>query len=275
MAMKLGVIVNEERDAAMEFADRLVGAAVDRGLAALTEGEEVPGDDWQGEQFDVVVAVGGDGTVLRAVQRALELDVPVLGFNLGTVGFLAEAEPDQLETVLDRLAEGSVRVVPKMTLEATTSEGVVGFGVNDVVIEKIESQRLVALDVAIDDEYFLTYRADGVVIATPTGSTAYTFSAGGPLIDPEIEAIAVSAVAPHSLFDRTVVLAPTARIRCTVTADRPVQASVDGRELGILDAGSWVDVARSSRRVGFVTFDHESFPRRVRDRLGLGQGHAR
>lgn len=271
--MKLGVIVNEERSGAMAFADRLVAAARARALEVLTEGEDVPGDDWQGEQVDVVVAVGGDGTVLRAVQRALDLDVPVLGFNLGTVGFLAEAEPEELEEALERLAAGRVRILPRMTLEATTSEGAVGIGVNDVVIEKIESQRLVALDVAIDGEDFLTYRADGVVIATPTGSTAYTFSAGGPLIDPEVEAIAVSAVAPHSLFDRTIVLAAGARIRCTVTADREVQASVDGRELGTLAAGSWVEVARCSRSVGFVTFDHESFPRRVRDRLGLGPGH--
>ncbi len=268
--MKLGVIVNEERPAALAFADRLLTAAGRRGLAVVTEGEAVPGDDWRGEQVDVVIAVGGDGTVLRATQRALELDVPVLGFNLGTVGFLAEAEPEDLESVLDRLAEGAIRVIPRMTLEATTSEGVVGYGVNDVVIEKIESQRLVALDVTIDGSEFLTYRADGVVIATPTGSTAYSFSAGGPLIDPEIEAIAVTAVAPHALFDRTIVLAPSARLRCRVVADRPVQVSVDGRALGHLGADGWVDVRRASRVVGFVTFDHETFPRRVRDRLGLG-----
>ncbi len=268
--MKLGVIVNEERPAALAFAERLVDAARRRGLGVVAEGEDVPGDDWEGEQVDLVVAVGGDGTVLRAAQRALDFEVPVFGFNLGTVGFLAEAEPEDLEPVLDRIASGEVRVMPRMTLEATTSQGTVGYGVNDVVIEKIESQRLVALDVVIDGTDFLTYRADGVVIATPTGSTAYSFSAGGPLIDPEIEAIAVTAVAPHALFDRTIVLSPTARIRCTVIADRPVQASVDGRELGHLGAGGWVDVRRGSRSVGFVTFDHETFPRRVRDRLGLG-----
>jgi NAD+ kinase len=226
---------------------------------AVVEGEEAP---------ELVLAVGGDGTVLAAAQRALAHDVPLLGFNLGTMGFLAEAEPEDMEWVLERLMSGDYEVTERMTIRASVA-GQTATGVNDVVVEKVDSQRLIHLDVAVDGERFVTYRADGLIVATPTGSTAYSFSARGPLIDPLLNAMTLTPVAAHSLFDRTLVLPPSSRLSIVVLRDRPVKVTVDKIDMGHLTAGLTVDIEQGERPVRFVRFGQRSFTRLVRDKFGL------
>jgi NAD+ kinase len=212
--------------------------------------------------------VGGDGTVLAAAQRALAHDVPVLGFNLGTMGFLAEAEPEDLEWVLERLLAGDYDVAERMTIRATVS-GQTATGVNDVVVEKVDSQRLIHLDVAVNGERFVTYRADGLIVATPTGSTAYSFSARGPLVDPELNAMILTPVAAHSLFDRTLVLPARSRLSIVVQRDRPVKVTVDKIDMGHLTAGLTVDIEQGERPARFVRFGQRSFPGLVKEKFGL------
>lgn len=268
--MKLGIVINTNRPEPAEFSRRLIEAAIARGhtvvgdeSTAMLLGREI--DDGVPE---VVVASGGDGTVLAAVQRALTLDVPVLAFNLGSIGFLADAEPDDLGLVLDALGAGLLIERRRMTIRSVI-DGADAVGINDVVVEKIESQRLVRLEVRINEEPFLEYRADGLVVATSTGSTAYNFSAGGPLVDPEVEALMLTPVAPHSLFNRTLVLPTTARIRITVTADRPVRVSIDGVESGTLQREGHVDVFCDNRSVRFLTLNPSSFPATVKRKFRL------
>ena len=269
--MKLGVIIHASRSAPADFARRLVEAAEAGGHTVV--GDEstarLLGRSVEVGDPEVIVASGGDGTVLAAVQRALTLDVPVLAFNLGTIGFLADAEPDDLARVLDALGSGRLIERRRMTIRAVLDNGALGVGINDVVVEKIESQRLVALEVSIDEEPFLVYRADGLVVATSTGSTAYNFSAGGPLVDPAVEALLLTPVAPHSLFNRTMVMPTTARIRISVTADRPVRVSIDGVETGSLNQGGHVDVFCDGRSVRFLTLDPASFPATVKRKFRL------
>jgi NAD+ kinase len=269
--MKLGIVINTNRPEPADFARRLI-------LEAEARGHTVVGDaataNILGREIDVgdpevIVASGGDGTVLAAVQRALTLDVPVLAFNLGTIGFLADAEPEDLGLVLDALGSGRLIERRRMTIRARISDGKEAVGINDVVAEKIESQRLVSLEVAINQEPFLEYRADGLVIATSTGSTAYNFSAGGPLVDPEVEALLLTPVAPHSLFNRTLVLPTSARIRILVTADRPVRVSIDGAEAGTLVREGYVDVFCDDRCVRFLTLNQASFPATVKRKFRL------
>jgi NAD+ kinase len=247
MTLRLGLNVNRARREAAEFADRLTAECRRHGITTVTLDEECP--------VDIAVAVGGDGTVLETARLALAREVGLLGFNLGTIGFLAEV----------------YRVEKRMTLQAAIP-GLgreLEVGVNDVVVEKIESQRLVVLDVEVDGESFLAYRADGIVIATPTGSTAYAFSAGGPLVDPSLECLLVTPVAPHSLFNRSLVLPPGVSVRVKVADDRPVRVSVDGREIGEVHEGGAIDITRGPTPVGFVRFDAEGFPGRVTRKFGL------
>ncbi len=266
--MRLGLVVNRHRAEAVEFEARFEKAAAAFGCETLALDQESPSTPPDWAEVDAVVAIGGDGTVLNATRRAMLTDTPVLGINLGTLGFLAEAEPEQLDEVLAALTSGEYTIEERNTIQATIGD-VSEPGLNDVVVEKIDSQRLVVLDVEVNGERFLTYRADGIVVATSTGSTAYGFSAGGPLIDPRVETLLVTPVAPHSLFDRSLVMPPDSRIVITVTDDRPVRVSVDGREIGSLHEGESVEIGPAERRARFIRLSNEGFATRVTRKFAL------
>ena len=255
--MKIALEVRAGRPAATEFAEKLQAKAEGLGGSVVTDTPP-----------DLVVAVGGDGTMLAAVRRSLVWDVPVLGFNLGTLGFLAGAEPDDLDQVMERLATGDFDVEERTTVEAEVG-GVLATGVNDVVVEKVDSTRLVSLDVAIDGEPFVSYRSDGLVVATPTGSTAYSFSAGGPLIDPRVQALVMTPVASHSLFDKPMVLPDSSTIEVTVSRDRLVKVNVDKTDLGEQGEGEIVRIRRGQRPARFIRIDSHPFPMVVKEKFDL------
>lgn len=256
----LRLVVSSQPEAA-DWAERFAGAASARGVHVhVGSGGEAP---------DLVVAVGGDGTVLKAAQLAVSMGVPVVGINLGTIGFLAEAEPDEMEETLSALIEGRYRIEERNTIEVRLPDGTTALGINDVVVEKIDSQRLVVLDVDVDGEPFLRHRVDGLVIATSTGSTAYSFSAGGPLLDPRVPAILVTPVAPHSLFDRTLVIPSDSTIEVTVADDRSVRVSADGREVGSMAEGDRATIGPGPTRAQFVRMREEGFPGRVTRKFRL------
>jgi NAD+ kinase len=269
--MKVGLVIHVGRPEPAAFARKFCEAVEEAGhqvvgneITASLLGRPVdPGDP------EIVVATGGDGTVLAAVRQALALDVPVLAFNLGTIGFLADAEPSDIDRVVEAVTAGQLIERQRMTIVAQLENGTSMVGINDVVVEKIESQRLVSLAVAVDGEDFLTYRADGLVSATSTGSTAYTFSAGGPLVDPAVEALLLTPVAAHSLFDRTLVLSPKSVITIRVATDRPVRVSVDGLEAGTLKHGEAVEVSRGDRAVRFASLEQHPFPATVKRKFRL------
>lgn len=256
--MRFSLEVRAGRPAAESFASSLRDLIRESG-GKVVEAEEEP---------DVVVAVGGDGTMLAAVRRALIWDVPVLGFNLGTLGFLAEAEPEEAKQAVHRLIAGDFGTQSRMTVMARAGS-VSATGVNDVVVEKVDSTRLVGLDVNVDGTHFATYQADGLVIATPTGSTAYSFSAGGPLIDPGVDALVMTPVAAHSLFDRSIVLPSDVEITLTVSRDRLVKATVDKVGLKQLGHEETVVITRGERPARFVMFGDRPFTGVIRGKFGL------
>lgn len=269
--MKLGLVVHNGQAEVVDFARRLVDVAAGVGVDVVADARTAeivdPGSLVEGSP-DVVVAVGGDGTMLAAVQVALEESVPVFGFNLGTIGFLTETEPDELEPAMKALAAGQFSTVPRMAITASVG-GSTATGLNDVVVEKVDTLRLVHLEVEIDGEPFLTYRADGLIVATPTGSTAYSFSAGGPLVDHSIEAILLTPVASHSLFSRTMVLSPDSVIRVTVRRQRPVRVSLDKVRLGEAGDGAVVEIKKAPEPISFVRFRPQSFPVNVTEKFQL------
>lgn len=257
--MKYALRVRAGRTGSSEFAQRLEQEITAIGGVVVDDDEVSP---------DVVLAVGGDGTMLAAVQIALHWDVPVLGFNLGTLGFLAEAEPEDLGEVVRRLSAGDFDVTDRLTVSASV-DGRGALGINDVVVEKIDSTRLVTLVVVVDGTEFATYRADGLIVATPTGSTAYSFSAGGPVMDPNVDAFVLTPVAAHSLFDRPLVLPASSEIAITVKGDRQVRVNVDKTDLGQLDDGETVKIVAGHRPARFVTFGSVSFAGLVRAKFRL------
>lgn len=257
--MKFALRVRKGRPAIEEFAARLGEEIAGNGGETTNDPEVAP---------DMVLAVGGDGTMLGAVQNAVTWDVPVLGFNLGTLGFLTEAEPDDLAEVVKRLVSRDFEVEERLTVAAAIG-AVEAVGVNDVVVEKVDSTRLVSLSVVIDGSEFATYRADGLIVATPTGSTAYSFSAGGPVVDPRVDALVLTPVASHSLFDRPIVIPADSQIDVTVSRDRLVRVNVDKTDLGEIGEGETVKIVKGQRPARFVTFRSTTFPELVRQKFGL------
>ena len=259
----LAIVVHGDRPAAVELAERLVDLAAGRGIEVVEVGDDIP------TVGDVVVAIGGDGTVLRAARTALRAGLPLLGINVGRKGFLADIEPDRLEDAVDALASGLWIESPRMTIEAVVNDREPVTGINDVVIEKVLSQRLISLEVSLNGERFITYHADGLILATPTGSTAYNLSAGGPLVAPEVEALVLSPVAPHSLFSKSLVLYPETEILCTVVQDRTAGVSVDGYDLGTVGPGDRIRIRRGRGTIRFIEISGRSFGARVKEKFHL------
>ncbi len=209
---------------------------------------------------DALVVLGGDGTMLRAAHAVavVEADVPILGVNLGKVGFLSKAEAHDLERVLGRIHDGDYAIEDRMVLEARVLRGGRENGerpyvaLNDAAIVRAREARVVRLEVTIDGSHLATYIADGVIIATPTGSTGYSFSAGGPILDPTSRNLVVTAVAAYLSAIRSVVVGPRHTVRVQVLAAFDVLVSIDGHEDVLLNVGDVVEVRSRQRPLRFL-----------------------
>lgn len=225
--------------------------------------------------LDVAVSLGGDGTMLRTVRLVGAEDVPVIGVNFGQLGYLTQVEPEGVVVALKRFLTGAYHLEERMLLDVRMDAaespigGIVPPALNEAVLEKTPSGHTVRLDVWIDGEYFTTYAADGVIVATPTGSTAYAFSARGPIVEPTHRAMLLTPVSPHMLFDRTLVLAATTSVRLEVAGDRPATLSVDGWNLGELRAGDAIECTGATRVARLVTFGNRDFHRILKGKFGL------
>ncbi len=259
--MRLALVVHEDRPQAGVVAERLREGCRIRGI-------EIVGAD---DDIDAVVGVGGDGTVLWAGRIALQAGAALLGINVGRKGFLADVEPAQLDRALDVLASGTWQESSRMTIQASMNGSSGVEGINDVVVEKTEGHSIISIEVMVDGERFIDYHADGLVFATPSGSTAYSLSAGGPLVAPEVETLIISPLAPHSLFSKSLLLHPDSKLRCTLVADRPATVSVDGRSLGTAGRGDQISIERGTNRARFIEVSGTSFPTRVKEKFHLNE----
>lgn len=224
---------------------------------------------------DVAVSLGGDGTMLRTVDLVAAGGVPVIGVNHGQLGYLTEVQPTEIREALGRFFDGDYSIESRMMLEVDVeapSGGVpVGrsWALNEAVLEKTHAGRTVKLDVHLHGRRFTQYAADGLIVATPTGSTAYAFSARGPIVEPTHRAILLTPVSPHMLFDRTLVLEPAAELRVEVATDRAATLTVDGRVLGNLEQGDAIVCRRAEHDAQLVTFAPRDFQRIVKAKFGL------
>jgi NAD+ kinase len=222
-------------------------------------------DERHGGRFDLVLVLGGDGTLLRAAELVYDQGAPLLGVNLGHLGFLAECEAAELGLAIDRVVAGDYRVEPRATLEVQVAhpDGSLwrGWALNEVTVEKALPQRMVELTLKVDGEPLSSFGCDGIVVSTPTGSTGHAFSAGGPVVWPQLSALLVVPLAAHALFNRPLLVDPAS----TVTVDlEPAArfaalASCDGRRTAPLDAGGRMDVRVGSRTVKLVRFGAAPF----------------
>ena len=279
--MKIAVVAHLARPGAVELVRRTVELlGSDEHEIALHVPEGVGSapapDDLAGllerttDLPDLVISFGGDGTFLRAARIARDADAPVIGVNVGRVGFLAEIDPRELDVILPQLAAGHYEIESRSTLEVDLLDAAgrsvgSGWALNDVAVEKFARERLVRLDVSIGGTPFANVAADAVIVATSTGSTAYALSAGGPIVNPTIDAMLIVPVAPHSLFDRTVItdLADVVTVRVPDDQDGAL-VSTDGMDPTLIGPGGSAVVRGGSRPVRVARLGGPAFFGRVR-----------
>lgn len=228
-------------------------------------------------QLDLIIGLGGDGTVLRAVDLACSYDIPVLGINLGHLGYLSEVEPLSWKNALQAYLDGNYQIQQRLTIEVeldpkdkTFSSKIANrIGLNEAVVEKALPGRSARLSISLGGRHFVTYTADGVIVSTPTGSTAYNLSARGPIVSPLLEALILTPVAPHTLFDRSLVLDASQPIRVEMVGGPPVVVVVDGHEFVELGQGDAVICRTGKQYAHFVTFDSPDFHEILKTKFGL------
>jgi len=264
----------EAVDAARVLVEKLRSDEVaTRALQPAVGADEVVEVERFVQDLTLLVSVGGDGTFLRAAHLASQAGCPVLGVKAGRVGFLTEVEPEEAPALLEDALAGRARIEERLAVEAT-AEGCAWdesqWGLNEIMVEKRARHRLVRLAVEIGGSYVTTFSGDGVIVATPTGSTAYSFSARGPIVTPSIDAIVVTPVAAHMVFDRSFVAGPDERVVLRVEGDEPGMLSADGRESLELPVGAEVTVRAASDPARLVRrSDAQSFYSRVREKFHL------
>lgn len=251
------VVTEEDRD----------GLAADGIAFDSRDVSVVASDDHAGDGIDLVVVLGGDGTVLRAAERSRASGAPLFGVNLGHVGFLAEAEPEDLSDVVDAIARRKWVAEDRMTLDVRVLEGGVLVGqtwaLNEIAVEKRFRERMIDVMVEVDGRPLSRWGCDGVVCATPTGSTAYAFSAGGPVVWPEVSAMLVVPLSAHALFARPLVVSPSSAVALDLGESSEAALSADGRRTIDLPRNSRVEVRQDPRPVRFARLAPAPFTDRL------------
>jgi NAD+ kinase len=281
-AKSVGLVPHRDRPVAHKLAERAASWLAGHGcavrvpasLAAATglDAFAVDDDDFA-RGLDLAISLGGDGTMLSAVQLVYPASVPLLGVNVGILGYLTELEPEQLEDWLPRLVAGDFDVSERTMLAVDVeSEGSVRgswYALNEAVVEKLRSGHLIYIDVSINGSAFTSYAADGLIIATPTGSTAYSFSVGGPIMAPDLRCTVLTPISPHMLFDRSLVLSEHDEVTLVVSHNRDVSLTIDGRELGELCSGDRVRCRVAPQPLRLVSLHPRDFHQILKTKFSL------
>jgi NAD+ kinase len=256
---RIGFAYNPTNEAAVELRERAEGWCRMHGIEHwAAQAQDFDGLCRELATSDVLVVLGGDGTLLRAARAVIQVDVPLLGVNLGKIGFLSKVEAVELEAVLAKLVAGEFTIDPRMALEARLLPGgreedaAIHHALNDIVVARGALARVVRLDVAIGPTHVATFIADGLVVSSPTGSTGYSFSAGGPIVAPDSRNLIVTPIAAYLSTVRSVVVGPDQVIRCRIVDATEAIVSIDGREDVPIAIGDVVEVRALARPIQLV-----------------------
>ena len=280
---RIGIAVHRFRTDAPEIARNIASWAHVHGISTVIDEADakviasdltISGDVGD---VDLLVAIGGDGTMLRAVRTLAGRCVPVIGVNLGVLGYLAAIEQDDVIDALDLWRTGTQgkdfhyddRMLLEVAMWSNGARLANLLALNEVVIEKREAGHTVRLGVDIDKAPFTTYAADGLILATPTGSTAYSMSARGPILSPLLRAILMTPVSPHMLFDRSMVLDARELVRIEVLGHRQVNVATDGDLVHTLHPGDVIEVSAAEEVARFVRFEEQRFHQILKTKFGL------
>ncbi len=292
---RVGIIANPARPVVSHLIPELVRLLSSRsgkpslaaGLAAMVRDETgrracviVDSDELAVKDVDWVIAIGGDGTLLKTARLVGASGTPILGVNSGKLGFMMQTTPGELDEAIEQVFDGQYSLDKRLVLQGRIGNGTPGdaaaagvfSALNDIVIDKGSICRVIELGIYVNDEYVNDVMADGLIVSTPTGSTAYSLAAGGPILAPGMEAIVVSPICPHTLSNRAMVLAARDRVRIEVTADHPdLLLTVDGQENVVIQPGSTVELYRADHTIHLIRFSDRSFYDVLRTKLKWGE----
>lgn len=284
MIQRVGLIVHTDKPDALRFTREAVEWLQERGLQVNIEADiaralgmpEYQCDEAALCQSDLLLAVGGDGTILRASRLAAPREIPILGVHLGRFGFIAQIKPQDLHTAIARVQAGDFTIEKRLMVRAVAyrdGEPICdALALNDVVVTKGAVARMITLQTFVNDTFLATYSADGLVVATPTGSTAYSLSAGGAIVDPACEVLLLTPICAHTLSARPLILPAEKQVKVVVTADDgDFHLQADGGETVRLRSGDAVHVFRAQERTHLIVFDPDEFYTKLRDRLLWGE----
>lgn len=281
---RIGIYAKRNHPAAVKVAGELSAWLQERGIAVFLEkplaeamgvGPGYPGSDLPA-LVELIVVLGGDGTLISVARQVGALRIPILGVNLGSLGFLTEVTLDELYPTLERVLQGDFAVSNRMMLKAVVRRGGQEIGqyrvLNDVVINKGALARIIDMEVWVDDAYLTTFKADGLIIATPTGSTAYNLAAGGPIIYPGLHCLVISPICPHMLTNRPIIVADESVIRIEVKfQDEDVAFTADGQVGMPLQGGDVVELRKSKSITRLIKSPSKDYFEVLRAKLRWGE----
>ncbi len=263
------IVTNKSKDPDLKFTNKVLGSLKERGCSVTCD---ISGN------YECLIVLGGDGTIIEAARNVKSEDIVLVGINIGHLGFLSSTEWAELSSALDNLANDNFTVEERMMIEARVeSDGIMNNSVyvalNDVVINRMGYSRMISAGVLINDSLVDTYFGDGVIVSTPTGSTGYNLSAGGPIVTPEAELMVISPICPHSLSMRSVVVAANDRITIQLDMSRDPEPdnailAIDGQQPIELFHGDRVYIRRADRKVRLVRFKDKNFFELLNMKLG-------
>lgn len=265
MFRNAGIIIHPEREDARQFAQKASAILSKKNIKV----REMPGTE-NAEVPDIILTFGGDGTLLAGAHYAILYQCPLLGFNVGTVGFLTEADPNALERCIDKLLRGDYRLEERSLLTITGSGLQKSFvALNDVVVTRGGYARLIRVESFINNEFHDTITADGIIVATPTGSTGYSLSAGGPVIEPSMNCMVITPVCAHSFRHCPTIVSTSSviRIRLQPARAQTAELQIDGRNCGTLRNGDEILISGKEKGIRLIRFEDYHFYDLMRQKL--------
>ncbi|MBA3815739.1 MAG: NAD(+)/NADH kinase [Parachlamydiaceae bacterium] len=273
--MKIALFPNTQKAHSIEIGRSIQEFLQNRGILVFAEDEVAaqmhasPLSDATPASIDFIISMGGDGTILRLVHKHPELHAPILAINLGSFGFMADIPLNAIYPSLENLLAGKYTIKHRMMMEGLTVDNTINYAVNEITINRAQNPCLIDLAIYVDDRYLNTFSADGVILATPSGSTAYSLAAGGPILTPELNAFVITPICPHTISNRPIVLLPERNIRIEyISPYSPVDVIYDGFPCARLNTNQSVDVQRSNRTFSLVAMPDHDFFLTLRTKLG-------